>query len=72
MILKSSGKTNEFLERMRNRDKLKGVCGDCDYRNICGGCRARAYGYFDDSMESDPGCIIDKHGWERVKEKYKK
>ena len=32
------------LNALRNFDNLKGKCGVCEYRDICGGCRARAYG----------------------------
>jgi radical SAM protein with 4Fe4S-binding SPASM domain len=33
-----------ILEKMRDFDNLKGKCHDCSYREVCGGCRARAYG----------------------------
>ncbi len=36
--------TSKVLNDIRNPDKLKGKCGKCHYRHICGGCRARAYG----------------------------
>ncbi len=32
------------LKKLRNFNTLKGKCGVCEYRNACGGCRARAYG----------------------------
>ena len=32
------------LKALRNLDNLKGKCRTCEYRAICGGCRARAYG----------------------------
>jgi len=32
------------LQTLRNPDLLKGKCGVCEYRSLCGGCRARAYG----------------------------
>jgi radical SAM protein with 4Fe4S-binding SPASM domain len=35
---------SEILKTLRDFNKLKGKCGICEYRNICGGCRARAYG----------------------------
>ncbi len=35
---------SKVLNDIRNPDKLKGKCGKCHYRYICGGCRARAYG----------------------------
>lgn len=34
---------SEVLKDLRNPDKLKGKCGACEYRDVCGGCRARAY-----------------------------
>ena len=33
-----------ILKALRDFDNLKGKCGVCEYRAICGGCRARAYG----------------------------
>ena len=35
---------SEVLNALRNFDNLKGKCGLCQHRSICGGCRARAYG----------------------------
>jgi radical SAM protein with 4Fe4S-binding SPASM domain len=35
---------SKTLNLLRNFDNLKGKCGACAYRGICGGCRARAYG----------------------------
>jgi radical SAM protein with 4Fe4S-binding SPASM domain len=32
------------LKKLRDVNTLKGKCGACEYRNACGGCRARAYG----------------------------
>ena len=62
-----------LLKTLRDRDKLKGFCRDCPYRNICGGCRARAYGYFGDPMAPDPGCIYNMKYWKKlVGEKTKK
>ncbi|MCW4015413.1 MAG: radical SAM protein [Candidatus Bathyarchaeota archaeon] len=45
------------LNDLRDRAKLKGRCSKCDYKFVCGGCRARAYAYHDDYLMSDPGCI---------------
>lgn len=36
--------------------ELSGKCGDCAYRKVCGGCRARAYAEEGDLMASDPSC----------------
>jgi putative heme d1 biosynthesis radical SAM protein NirJ2 len=46
---------NEVLKRMRTQE-YSGKCGPCDYKNTCGGCRARAYFYFDDYMAYEPWC----------------
>ena len=32
------------FKNLRNPDCLKGKCGACEYKTLCGGCRARAYG----------------------------
>jgi len=53
-------KNNDVLKDLRNRDILEGNCGKCDYRYYCGGCRARAYGYTDNYLASDPWCITNK------------
>ena len=42
---------------LRNPDKIKGRCGICVYRDLCGGQRGRAYGMTGDYLESDPACI---------------
>ncbi|NPA85638.1 MAG: radical SAM/SPASM domain-containing protein, partial [Crenarchaeota archaeon] len=49
------------------RTNLKGFCAECPYREICGGCRARAYGYFGDPLAPDPGCIYNRKHWEELR-----
>jgi radical SAM protein with 4Fe4S-binding SPASM domain len=49
---------SKLFNAFRNRDNLKGACGKCRYKYICGGCRARASAYHDDVLSSDPGCIL--------------
>ncbi|MEM0058200.1 MAG: radical SAM protein [Candidatus Bathyarchaeia archaeon] len=51
---------SEVFEALRNRENLKGSCGECQFKYVCGGCRARAYAYTHDIMASDPGCILVK------------
>lgn len=41
---------------LRDTDALKGKCGVCEYRQLCGGSRARAYAMTGDPMASDPLC----------------
>lgn len=45
-----------MLWRLRNRNLLKGICGRCPEKNICGGCRGRAYALLGDELEEDPFC----------------
>jgi AdoMet-dependent heme synthase len=40
-----------IFKALRNPDSLKGKCGVCDYRQLCGGCRARAYGLSSDFID---------------------
>ncbi len=58
---------SSLLNDLRDKDKLKGFCGRCPYRYVCGGCRARAYGYFGDPLAPDPGCILNSSYWEELK-----
>ncbi|MGI6112741.1 MAG: radical SAM protein [Mahellales bacterium] len=57
---------SEVLKEIRDRSTLKEHCGSCDYRSMCGGCRARAYGYFGDYLAPDPGCIYNMAAWEKL------
>jgi radical SAM protein with 4Fe4S-binding SPASM domain len=41
----------EVFKKIRDFDSLKGKCGACEYRSICGGCRARAYGLSADFID---------------------
>ncbi len=47
---------NEDLARMRDSNKLEGKCGICGYRQVCGGCRARAYAATGNYMAEEPFC----------------
>ncbi|MHC1632157.1 MAG: radical SAM protein [Methanotrichaceae archaeon] len=40
------------------RVHLKGACGECEYLELCGGCRQKAKYYKGDILEEDPTCII--------------
>jgi radical SAM protein with 4Fe4S-binding SPASM domain len=47
-----------LFNAFRNRANLKGSCAVCDYKYICGGCRARSAAYHDgDTLNGDPGCL---------------
>ncbi|MCL4411754.1 MAG: radical SAM protein [Candidatus Thermoplasmatota archaeon] len=59
-------RNSKVLQDLRSRDGLEGVCGTCPFKYSCGGCRARAYGYFGDYMQSDPGCVLNEKAYEEV------
>jgi len=59
--------SSELLWKLRNRDALES-CGQCEYKYICGGCRARAYGYYGDVQAPDPGCIHNIRYWEQLEQ----
>jgi len=48
--------SNIFME-LKDPDRLKGKCGVCEFRQICGGSRARAFALTGDYLEAEPNCI---------------
>lgn len=57
---------SDLFTELRDRDRLKGKCGWCEYREICGGSRARAHAVTGDHMESDPYCSYIPPRWQRM------
>jgi radical SAM protein with 4Fe4S-binding SPASM domain len=43
---------------LRDHDRLTGKCGRCEYRRVCGGCRARAYESTGDYLAEEPLCVF--------------
>lgn len=46
-----------LFRELRDPFQLKGKCGACEYRAVCGGSRARAYAMTGDHLASDPSCV---------------
>jgi radical SAM protein len=57
-------RSHPVFKDLRNPEKLKGKCGVCDYRDVCGGQRGRAFGITGDYLETDPACAYEP---ERIK-----
>lgn len=57
-----------LFRELRDRELLKGKCGACEFRNLCGGCRARAFAMTGDYLESDPFCAYEPAGWRKLAE----
>lgn len=53
------------LASLRTREDLEGYCGPCQFRNVCGGCRARSYGYFGTLKGPDIGCVYNNSLWKQ-------
>lgn len=46
-----------IFKTLRDDSKLKGRCGICEFKKVCGGCRARAYSATGDYLEEEPYCV---------------
>ncbi len=61
-------KTSPVLESLRTAEgALKGKCGACEYRLLCGGCRAKAYSLKNDYLGEDPWCAYSPAGGDVIK-----
>lgn len=47
---------SDLFGSLRDPDALHGKCGRCEFRTICGGSRARAFGLTGDPLAADPTC----------------
>ncbi len=51
-----------LFEAFRNPSMLGGDCGACEFRAVCGGCRARAYAATGDPLAEEPDCAYKPAG----------
>jgi radical SAM protein len=49
-------RTHDLFRSLRDRGRLAGKCGACEFRGVCGGSRARAFAMTGDPLASDPLC----------------
>jgi len=54
---KEAWMTSPIFQDLRDYSKLEGKCGICDYRDVCGGCRARAYARTGNYLAEEPYCV---------------
>lgn len=54
---------------LRDHERLKGKCGSCEFRTVCGGSRARAYAMTGDPLESDPYCAYEPPAYRKLIER---
>jgi len=58
---------SDLFKDLRDFKKYKGRCGSCEFVNVCGGCRARAYSVYGDYLEEEPFCSYRPKRMEREK-----
>jgi AdoMet-dependent heme synthase len=49
-------KNSQIFKNLRDFKQLKGKCGICEFKAVCGGCRARAYEATGDYLAEEPLC----------------
>jgi radical SAM protein with 4Fe4S-binding SPASM domain len=54
-------RTAPLFQQLRT-GSLGGKCGTCEYRRLCGGCRARAFALEGDVLAADPSCSYEPSG----------
>ena len=54
-------RTAPLFQQLRT-GSLGGKCGACEYRRLCGGCRARAFALAGDVLAEDPSCSYEPSG----------
>ncbi|HEX2894962.1 MAG TPA: TIGR04053 family radical SAM/SPASM domain-containing protein, partial [Marmoricola sp.] len=56
-------RNHPLFRDLRDPSRLIGKCGACEFREICGGQRGRAYAVTGDPLASDPACAYVPPGW---------
>ncbi len=56
------------FNQLRDVNNLQGKCGCCEFRNVCMGCRARAFAATGNYLDEEPFCVYEP-GTKSVKEK---
>jgi radical SAM protein len=57
-----------IFKSLRDTSRLEGKCGACEYKEICGGSRARAYAMTGDPLAQEPCCIYQPRNWKPLQE----
>jgi radical SAM protein len=50
-------RNSSLFRILRDADQRQGKCGECAYRKVCGGSRARAYALTGNYLAEDPRCV---------------
>jgi radical SAM protein with 4Fe4S-binding SPASM domain len=52
-------RSSPLFQSLRQTDQFEGRCGACEFQEICGGSRARAYAATGSALGSDPLCAYE-------------
>lgn len=52
---------SELFKALRDDSILEGKCGPCEFKRVCGGCRARAYAETGNYLTEEPYCAYTPH-----------
>jgi len=55
------------FQDLKDPERLKGKCGKCEFRYLCGGSRARAYAMTGDYLAAEPRCVYKPGKFELIK-----
>ncbi len=56
-------RTAPIFRALRDSSRLEGKCGACEYKEICGGSRARAFAVTGNPLAAEPCCIYQPRNW---------
>lgn len=56
--------SSSLFAQLRDPELLEGKCGICEFKRVCGGCRARAYGATGNFLGEEPFCSYEPKGGE--------
>lgn len=51
-----------LFRTLRDANNLQGKCGECEYRNLCGGSRSRSYALTGNLLAEEPRCVYEPKG----------
>jgi len=56
---------SEVFQILRDKNRLEGKCGRCDYRHVCGGARCRVYAQTGSLTAEDDACWFSEEELKR-------
>ena len=56
------------FNQLRDVNNLQGKCGCCEFRNVCMGCRARAFAATGNYLDEEPFCVYEPRQMNEIRE----